>query len=306
MRNPEEHPAPPPGDYVERVNRAIDFVVCHLDQDLRLEDVASAACFSPFHFHRVFKSLIGETLAQFVKRLRLERALAIMSHAPDRPLTAVALECGFASSSEFSRSFKQRYGVPPSAFDVRTWRDSKRDDLLTLMSEAGPCHLDRLPRGENPDGFRARVRPLPRRTMAYIRVHDPYRSDAVPNAAARLVSWALARGLADGRWYGYMWDDPEVAALEDCWYDVGLEVPGAEPGGEVGVMEFPPMLVAEVEMRGDIALEMRLLDWLYGTWLPSSGYSPAHHPCFEAWLGRPFEHGLEHFELRAQLPVVRS
>lgn len=62
-------------DYVDRVNRAIDYIVGNFDRQLRLEDVAVEACFSPFHFHRVFKSLVGETLNQFVKRLRLERAL---------------------------------------------------------------------------------------------------------------------------------------------------------------------------------------------------------------------------------------
>src|ERR1041385_8846599 len=94
--------------YVERVNRGIDHIVRNVSAPLRLEAVAEAAGFSPVHFHRVFKSLLGETLSQFVKRLRLERALYVMSHAPDRSLTDVALDCGFSSSSDFSRSFRHR------------------------------------------------------------------------------------------------------------------------------------------------------------------------------------------------------
>ena len=103
--------------YVERVNLAIDHVMSHLAEPLRLERVARAAGLSPFHFHRVFQSLVGETLADFVKRLRLEKALYMMSHSRRLSLTAVALECGFSSSSDFSRCFRQRFGVPPSAFD---------------------------------------------------------------------------------------------------------------------------------------------------------------------------------------------
>jgi AraC-like DNA-binding protein len=67
--------------YVERVNLAIDHVVSHLAEPLRLEDVSRAALLSPFHFHRVFQALVGVTLAEFVKRLRLERALFLMAHA---------------------------------------------------------------------------------------------------------------------------------------------------------------------------------------------------------------------------------
>jgi len=69
---------------------------------------------------------------------------------------------------------------------------------------------------------------------------------------------------------------------------------------------FPPFMVAEIDIAGSIDVELRALDWFYLTWLPSSGYAPAHQPMFEAWNGRPFAHGMEHFELRAQLPVVNA
>ena len=74
----------------------------------------------------------------------------------------------------------------------------------------------------------------------------------------------------------------------------------------MGALEFPPMQVAELVLRGGIDLEMRALDWLYKTWLPISGHVPTEQPSFEAWLGRPFEHGHEHFELKVQLPVARG
>ena len=132
---------------------------------------------------------------------------------------------------------------------------------------------------------------------------DSYRDGAVPRAIERLVQWADARGLADGQWLGYMWDDPEIVPHEKCRYDVGLEVPDLIPCGEVGRTEFPAMQVAEVEVRGTIDLEMRALDWLFGIWLPASGFVPTEQPGFEAWLGRPFAHGTNHFELVLQLPV---
>jgi len=69
---------------------------------------------------------------------------------------------------------------------------------------------------------------------------------------------------------------------------------------------FPPMIVAQVEIRGGIDLELRALQWLYGTWLPRSGYVPDDQPGFEAWIGKPFAHGTEHFELYAQLPIKRA
>ena len=119
-------------DYVKRINRAIDYIVQNLDQPLKLEIIARAACFSPFHFHRIFRALVGETLNQFIKRLRLERSLWMLSHQPARTLTEISLACGFSSSSDFSRSFKERYGVPPSGFDVDALRAQRRDVTRVL------------------------------------------------------------------------------------------------------------------------------------------------------------------------------
>ena len=298
---------------MDRVNRAVDFVVRHLGEPLRLEAVARAASFSPFHFHRVFQGLVGEPLGEFVKRLRLERAQALMAQqgwaSARRPsLTDIALTCGFGSSSDFTRCFKGRFGVAPSRFDLRAHREERRRQWQEEAADpAGPHRLASLPPGANPDGFTVRRRRLPARQVAYLRVLDPFRPGVVQRAAGRLVRWAEARGVADGRWLGYMWDDPDLTPHTRCRYDVGVEVPAPfVSGGGVGRLTFPAMEVAEVEVRGSIDLELRALDWLYATWLPASGCVPSDQPCFEAWIGRPFAHGSEHFELRLQLPVRRA
>ncbi|MFK7959864.1 MAG: GyrI-like domain-containing protein [Phycisphaerales bacterium] len=295
-------------DTTGRVNRAIDHIVTHLADPLPLEVVASVAHFSPFHFHRVFKAAMGETLGAFVKRVRLERALMMLSRPPKRSLTDIALACGFGSSSDFSRSFKQRYGVPPSAFDLSTFRRERRGELEALF-DADPelrHRIARPPAGTNPDGFEVQFRDLPERVVAYRRITDPFRPGVVDGAAADMERWADARGLADGQWLGYMWEDPEIVPLRDCRYDVGLVVDEVRAEGDIGRMVFPAMRVAEIQVRGPIDLEQRALDWLFAEWLPGSRCVPDDQPCFEAWIGRPFAHGLEHFELHVQLPVVPS
>ena len=299
--------------YAERVNLAIDHVVGHLGEPLRLADVARAARLSPFHFHRVFQVMIGETLAEFVKRLRLERALVTMAHAPRSSLTTIALTCGFSSSSDFSRCFKQRYGAAPSAFDITAWREAHGAELQAMVPEPGRStrrqgrrfHVSRLPAAQNPDGFTVKIRDLPARTVAYIRVRNPYRGDAVAKATQRLITWAERHALADGQWLGYQWDNPEITSLEDCQYYVAVEAERFVPKGEIGRFRFPAMTVAQIEIRGGIDLELRALQWVYGAWLPRSRYVPDDRPCFEAWIGRPFAHGTEHFELHVQLPIRR-
>ena len=305
--------------YIERVNLAIDHIAGHLAEPLNLTSLARIAMLSPFHFHRVFQALMGETLADYIKRLRLERALSMMVHGRSAhrgstlPLSTLARSCGFSSLSDFSRCFKQRYGAPPSRFDLASWQQVHRAELEAIVAAATtPRHLERLPRttlpgGDNPDGFKVRIRDLPPRTVAYIRVTDPYKPDAVVGAVRRLLDWADRRGLAGNQWLGYQWENPELVPLEQCVYHAAVEAPPGSftPGGEIGRFKFPAMVVAQVEIRGAIDLELRALQWLYGSWLPRSGYVPDDHPAFEAWIDRPFAHGMEHFELYAQLPVKR-
>src|SRR5207247_10418688 len=57
-------------EYDKRVNRVIDHVRAHLAEPLTLADLARVAAFSPFHFHRVFRAITGETLFGFIQRLR--------------------------------------------------------------------------------------------------------------------------------------------------------------------------------------------------------------------------------------------
>lgn len=293
--------------YVQRVNLAIDHIVGHLDEPLRLRELARVAMLSPFHFHRVFQALIGSTPADFVQRLRLEKALGLLSRPRRRSLTAIALACGFSSSSDFSRCFKRRFGVPPSSFDVDAWRRAHRAELESLVEQTAlRPHVERLPHRHNPDSFRVRIRELPARTVAYIRVDRSYEGDRAMKAVRDLLAWAERNGLADGQWLGYQWDDPEITSLEECRYYAAVEAERFTARGEVGRHRFPPLTVAEVAVRGGLDLELRALQWLYGSWLPRSGFAPDDQPAFEAWRGRPFAHGTEYFELAIQLPIRRA
>ena len=98
-------------EYEKRVNLVIDHVSAHLAEDLSLEGLARVAAFSPFHFHRIFRAISGETLFAFVQRLRLERAASALRYHGDRSILAVALDHGFSSAATFARAFKAHFGM---------------------------------------------------------------------------------------------------------------------------------------------------------------------------------------------------
>jgi len=95
-----------------RVRRVIDFMTANIDQDISIDDLASVACLSPFHFIRMFQKAVGETPSRYLNGLRLERAktLLILGNAP---LIDVALSCCFSSQSNFTRAFRRATGLTP-------------------------------------------------------------------------------------------------------------------------------------------------------------------------------------------------
>lgn len=91
----------------------MDHIEANLGQDLRLAELAEVAQFSPFHFHRIFSAITGETLATFTNRVRLERAAQLLSQE-STAVSEIARECGFATASAFSRAFRAEFTVTPS------------------------------------------------------------------------------------------------------------------------------------------------------------------------------------------------
>ena len=92
---------------VVRISKAITYIEEHLQEKLILKEIASKAYFSPFHFHRLFSVVTGETLNNFIVRKRIEKAAAFLLHKKEMSVTEISEMVGFTSISSFSRAFKK-------------------------------------------------------------------------------------------------------------------------------------------------------------------------------------------------------
>src|ERR1017187_9684083 len=101
--------------YQERILRVLVYIQTHLDDPLTLDDLAGVACFSPYHFHRIFRGLVGEPVAEHLRRLRLERAAGRLKFT-DRQVIDIALDAGYDSHEAFTRAFRANFGRPPSIY----------------------------------------------------------------------------------------------------------------------------------------------------------------------------------------------
>jgi AraC family transcriptional regulator len=287
--------------YLNRINRVIDYINAHLADPLPLERLAQLAHFSPFHFHRIFRSLAGEPLHAFVRRLRLEGAVAQMAYGPAATLTDIALRCGFGSPSDFSRAFRQAYGFRPRDYSRERFLETSkiRQDLWANVR----YDRARLPRARNPDRFRVRLVDHPARRIAYVRVIGGYNAEKILGGFNRLMDWGRRHGLVPGATLiGMSLDDPEITPMAKYRFDWCLVLPdGRTPDGSLVVITASRFAV--LHCRGDIHKVDRAWQYLFHTWLPRSGYQPAQGPALEVFRAHPLEVGWSTFDIDCCVPV---
>jgi AraC family transcriptional regulator len=270
-------------EYAARFNRVVDYIQGHLAKAMDLETLAGVACFSPYHFHRLFHGWMGETLHDFIFRLRVERAAAQLAYSPGKSITEVALDCGFSSPSTFARAFRAFHGI--SASD---WRRQRRFP--------DPAGAGRPPGavggGAFPMALKVEVRRLEPMHVAYLRHLGPFQENSAlfERLLGRIRAWAGARGLLlpTARLLSISHDAPEITDARKLRLDAAITVPeGTRTDGEIGRQRLDggTYAVARVRIRANQFVET--WDTLMGGWLPGSGYQPDDRPRFELYLNDP-------------------
>lgn len=293
-------------EYAARMNRVIDHIQANLSEPLNLHRLAAIACFSPFHFHRLFHACIGETLQQFIHRLRLEQAAQLLAFQPAKTISEIALECGFSSSSTFARSFKLAFGATASEWRIRKicqtnsnpWQAGRQ---VPLGLSNGETSMPILP-------FTVQVRPIAPVTIAYLRHIGPYKGDVAlfRRLFTRLYAWAEPRGFRrpDTRYLSLYQDNPNLTPAARQRLEVALTVPrGTAPSADIGIKTLEGGLYAIATVQ--VTLQEYAAQWnaLVGDWLPGSGYQPDHRPALEFYLNDPDTDPEHRYHLEICLPV---
>lgn len=220
-------------DYRERLTPVLRAL--ERDPDLSIEALASRACLSLYHFHRVFTAVVGEAPGEMCRRLRMQRAAWQLCYT-DASVTAIALGAGLGSSQAFAKAFRRHYGCTPGAFR----RDKGKNGHLDRKE--GHAWQGALPYAEGHSSARSNTMntvEMDARTLAYIRVTGPY-GEGYDAVCHRLHQWAAPRSLEGGEWIFIYHDNPEVTPPAQCRTDIGISVPvGTRGAGEVEIQHIP-------------------------------------------------------------------
>jgi AraC family transcriptional regulator len=268
----------------DKVQEVLVTIGNELESEWTVDSVSKLAGYSPYHFHRIFRGITGESIAACVGRLRLERA-AFHLIASKKSIREIWTSTGYNSGEVFGRNFRRAYEKTPSAF---------REEYQNVWHLPGRFHLG--PELETPKPPKAKKKfPVTIQTLSDLRVlglrfNGPYlqATEIWPG----LLEWAGKQGVVLGpaSRLGICHDDPDLTGANYLRYDgciiVDKELPKPDhlqeqriPGGRYAVWDHHgPYEELEAIYRS-----------LLGEWLPQTNEQVRDLPCLEIYEVTPFE-----------------
>ncbi|KRA44902.1 AraC family transcriptional regulator [Devosia sp. Root635] len=271
-----------PQNYHARMQRVLDHIDSHLDDDLDLETVSRVAAFSKFHFHRQFTATFGLSAHRYIQLARMKRASHGLAGKDAPSVTDIAMDAGYDAPDAFARAFRQRLGQSPSSFrkspDWGSWLmafgplDKARNTLMQIIFD----HDDVTIRDVAP-------------TPVAIMEHRGDRT-TLPDTIQRFRAWGKAAGLTPetGRpTFMVFHSEREPAIPADYSMDLcaGTDQPIAANDGQMKAGVIPGGRCAVLRYPGNTNnLEPAAL-YLYRDWLPASGEEARDFPMYsKRWL----------------------
>lgn len=251
-------------EYYKAINKVLDYINEHINEANDIDTLSKVANISPFHFHRIFTSIIGENPGAYIQRLRLEY-VAEKLRTSKLSLNTLADKTGYSSPQALSKAFKKRFGIPPSIYKI-------------TPEEWSIKHADQL---------------FPRICNIYTK-DILYRQSSAPSLSynetwRKLYTYAVFSGLfsEDSESIGISFCDQEEN--ETPMFHPALSVKSPfTPNTEFGYRQIKKGLFAVFTHKGDYKNLPNLYKSIWFVWLPESRYKLRYNEVmFEKYLNNP-------------------
>lgn len=302
-------------EYTARINRVMDYIGKNINQVIDLSVMADIASFSPYHFHRIFTFITGETPNNFVSRIRLERAASLLQDSTKDTISEIAFRCGFINVSSFSRAFKSFFGVSAKEFrrldkaiyiknGIRYSKNCKPiskigKNIQQVNEQICSVELNELIIMDT----KIEIKQMPELNLIYCRHMGAF--NKIGQAYKKLFKWAVPRGLVTSstKTVTVYHDDPAVTGVEKVRQDASIIVEkDVKVEGEIGksTVSAGKYAIGHFEIK---ETEFELAWNTMCSWLTESGYQPGEGSTYELYHNDYNEHPEHKFIVDICIPV---
>lgn len=263
-------------EWIERLNKAINYIEEHLTRDVDYAEAARAACCSTYHFQRMFAYMAGIPLSEYIRRRRMSLA-AVDLQSGDEKIIDIALKYGYTSPTAFNRAFQSVQGISPSA---------ARKEGAALKTYP-PISFKITVKGVEEMNYRV----VEKEAFRIVGVSQPLHKELEQNFMIVPNMWqqAAADGTI-GRLAAMMNSQPmgllgvSVCNDEEEWRYY-IAVASSMPAGQVFEEYYVPASTWAVFPGSGTNISLQELEQrVIREWLPTSGYEYANAPDIEVYL----------------------
>ncbi|MCO6186362.1 GyrI-like domain-containing protein [Rhizobium sp. L1K21] len=259
--------------YQDRLSRVTDYIYAHLDEELNFEQLADVACLSPWHWHRVYRGVFGETVTSTVRRLRLHRAAGQLANT-DLPVAEVAKRASYPNVQSFTRVFKAQLGMAPAAY-----RAGGSHTKFEQKFSIGDEKLYDVAFKKSGD-----IR------LAGIAHQGDYMEVGKAFETLLGLVYSQNRFQPGMQMAGMYFDDPDIVPVDKLRSMACLTVPESfEVTAPLQETRLTAGLYAILTHKGPYADMPKAYRWFFGDWLATSEKELADKPSFELYLNNPRE-----------------
>jgi AraC family transcriptional regulator len=280
--------------YLESINKAIAFIESNSTTDIQLKDIATQANLSQYHFHRVFKSLTGDTTKDFLTRLRLEKAALKLKHSQN-DIGQIAFDCGYQNHETFTRAFKEYFRLTPLEY-----RNSIAELTTNKQNEYGKENFDL--NALNIQG--PVIKTIPDLHLAYIRHTGSY--DKVGSSFQKLMFWAATHLVLKLKpvTIGIVHDNPDLTAEQHIRFDACVLLSKEiKPNGEIGYKKIEGGKFTVFTYKGAYDGFYPVYDYIYNVCLFDNKFDLADKPALEWYIKSPPFNKPENFVTDFYVPI---
>jgi AraC family transcriptional regulator len=273
-------------NYERQLKKVIEFIGKNFDEKLTLTQLSNVACFSKYHFHRLFTAYTGLSLQQYIRWLRLKRAAHQLIVDKDKTIIEIAINAGFESHEAFSRAFKQVCGKSPSEF--------RSESSWHVWENLPYC----LPKQTGERMMNVTIKKMQARRLAVVEHRGA--SEKLGESVNRLISWAKSQPMnlkpEAGESFGFAYDNPKKTVPNEFRFDLGINVPEQiKLEGDIVEKRLPDGRYAIAIHKGSRDTIAETVYALYRDWLPQSGEELGDLPCIFCYYN--FDHEVAETEL---------
>ena len=276
-------------------NDVMNYIYQYIDTDINIDDLSIELKTSKFHLHRIFKDEFGKNIYESIKSIRLQKASNLLITNKYSTITNIAYMTGYSSQTSFLRAFKERFSMTPKMWKSGGYKEYSNKNVSQIVNIDENINFSKI---------EPIIVKMPEINAYYIR-HQGY-DKSIKKTWAKLQTWIYTNDIKEYKQLALHHDNPFITPLEQCQYFALVTLENKNEALEnlsLPTLNIPKGIYAKFSLSGKYGDVIKLIQWVYHTWLIESGYETTTNPSYTIYHKNHFLSSDEEFILDYYLPI---